>query len=157
MDRIGRFVGEQITIDGIEGLIYGVAEDGWFRIPPHSHFKDSHYRFIWKEGNKIGEMIVSGKGLIPAEDYVPHDDSVRGVTRRMSFKTRERPGLVGRVMMYEFEVRPAVLKIKRGSDTEETICEIPVTVKDDRYELIRKYEGYMRAYKYRVENHVTEE
>lgn len=126
MDRLGRFVGELITIDGKVGVICGKGLiNGWRRGEGNSYQefnpcnartiftpvnKDSHYRFAWKDGSTVYAKIISGRGLIPANDYVAHTDARIGAKRKMSFISREiAGGLVGRIISYEFE-QPAIMK-----------------------------------------------
>ena len=164
MDAIGRFVGEPIKIDGIEGVIYGEHKiNGWrhgegnnnqiynpcrAREIPISFFKDSHYRFIWIEGNTLCEKIISARGLIPAEDDKPHDKKIKDIIipRKRSFKTRERyGGLVGRITKYQIETA-AVIKIRTenasGIKSEETIVVYPE--QDKIYQKIKKYEEFIK-------------
>ena len=169
MDAIGRFVGEPVIIDGIEGVIYGEHKiNGWrhgegnnnqiynpcrAREIPISFFKDSHYRFIWAEDNAIYEKIISARGLIPAEDDTPHYKMIKEdkeyiiIPRKRSFKTRERQGgLVGRITKYEIETPAAVIKIRNenasGIKSEETLVVYPE--RDKTYQTIKKYEEFIK-------------
>jgi hypothetical protein len=116
MDRLCRFKGAKISIDGIEGEIIGPKS----RTGPKYLFTaeyagtvpdgDSHYRFVWKEGEQLHARIISGKSLSCAPDDNPHG------YRRFVFHDPGF-GIVGTIEQYDGKLRV------HDDDVEEYIAQ----------------------------------
>lgn len=91
MDRLSRFYGKQVTVDGVVGTFvhHDTPHNIWdARLP------DSHVRFASPDGKNIRTLVVSGRALRPAADDVPHGN------RSFTFQN-PNAGLVGTVEIYE--------------------------------------------------------
>ncbi|MBS3158157.1 hypothetical protein J4206_02630 [Candidatus Woesearchaeota archaeon] len=122
MDRLCRFIGKPITIDGKDGILVPpiefikIGHRYETRYNGSPDYKDSHYRFIWREyGGKcdvIVEKIVSANTLRPAEEDEPHGH------RRL--RTIEGTGIVGRIQRSYIEQPMLSFQVDAKNDGELT-------------------------------------
>ena len=141
MDRLCRFTEKPITIDEKVGLLLmpiemwraGYGKHPWRYTAKYNaqiFFKDSHYRFVWREGDTIYEKVVSGNALRPAKGDAPHG------ARRL--RTIEGRGILGRIE--EYKVNSG--RIKELTDLiEQHQRELRITKTKVRYEAVLRQYG----------------